>query len=230
MSDHLSDALDRIWADGYAAGRRRSDLEALGVGLILGAIVILALAWASEACAQTPPQASVRYKRVLTMIAQQEFGLSAPIAALAGQIEAESGWNPHARSPVGARGLTQFMPATAAALAQRHPVLAGEALFNPVWSMRAQAIYMRELIEQVQARDACESYAFALSAYNGGLRWVYKRQQLSDEPDVCLGSTCDINPGITSSNQLENSAYPRKILLRLEPIYAAAWSSPRLCR
>ncbi len=61
--------------------------------------------------------------------------------------------------------------------------------------------------------------AFALSAYNGGLGWVYKRQKQSAEPGRCFGGTCGLNPGITAASQRENAEYPDVILHRYEPLY-----------
>jgi hypothetical protein len=63
--------------------------------------------------------------------------------------------------------------------------------------------------------------AFSLSAYNGGLGWVNRRKAASARPGVCFDATCDINPGIHPANQRENREYPRRILLELEPRYAA---------
>src|SRR5512139_2445880 len=37
---------------------------------------------------------------------------AAPASVLAAQLEAESSWNPAARSPAGAQGIAQFMPGT----------------------------------------------------------------------------------------------------------------------
>ncbi len=50
------------------------------------------------------------YEGLVVRAAQTCPGITAPL--LAAQLEAESGWNPQATSPVGAQGLAQFMPAT----------------------------------------------------------------------------------------------------------------------
>ena len=74
---------------------------------------------------------------------------------LAAQLMAESGFNPFAVSPAGARGIAQFMPGTAAAYGLRDP-------FDPQAAIRAQAQLMSDLLEQFG------SPALALAAYNAG--------------------------------------------------------------
>jgi soluble lytic murein transglycosylase-like protein len=74
---------------------------------------------------------------------------------LAAQLMAESNFNPFAVSPVGARGIAQFMPATAAAYGLRDPFDAGAAI-------AAQAHLMSDLLREFG------SVALALAAYNAG--------------------------------------------------------------
>jgi soluble lytic murein transglycosylase-like protein len=78
-----------------------------------------------------------------------------PAALLAAQLMAESNFNPFAVSPVGAAGIAQFMPATAAAYGLDDPFDAGAAI-------EAQAHLMADLLGQFG--DA----SLALAAYNAG--------------------------------------------------------------
>src|SRR5690606_19680984 len=122
---------------------------------------------------------------------------------------------------VGAHGLSQFMPATATWISTLHPTsLAGAQTGNPTWSLRAMVTYDLWLSKRIRAADECERLAYILSAYNGGLGWVYKRQALSKQPRLCLGKTCTLSPGIHAASQRENELYPRLILIRYEPLYA----------
>jgi soluble lytic murein transglycosylase-like protein len=68
---------------------------------------------------------------------------------------AESNFNPAAISPAGARGIAQFMPATAAAYGLDDP-------FDPAASVDAQARLMADLLSRFG------SVALALAAYNAG--------------------------------------------------------------
>lgn len=79
-------------------------------------------------------------------------------------IEIESGYNPHAVSPVGAMGLMQLMPGTGAEVAERTgEVWRGTStLFDPEANIRLGVAYLRELI------DRYESIRIALAAYNWG--------------------------------------------------------------
>jgi hypothetical protein len=76
-------------------------------------------------------------------------------ALLAAQIYVESGFNPFAVSPAGARGIAQFMPGTARTYGLRNP-------FDPHESIAAQAHLMRDLLRQFA------SVSLALAAYNAG--------------------------------------------------------------
>jgi hypothetical protein len=76
-------------------------------------------------------------------------------ALLAAQLMAESNFNPAAISPAGARGIAQFMPATAAAYGLDDP-------FDPAASVDAQARLMADLLSRFG------SVALALAAYNAG--------------------------------------------------------------
>ena len=76
-------------------------------------------------------------------------------ALISAQLLAESGFDPRAVSPVGARGIAQFMPATAAAYGLRDP-------FDAPAAIDAQAHLMSDLLAQLGA------VPLALAAYNAG--------------------------------------------------------------
>ena len=76
-------------------------------------------------------------------------------ALLAGQLMAESGFDPTAGSPAGAQGIAQFMPSTAASYGLRNP-------YDPVEAIDAEAHLMSDLIRQFGSPE------LALAAYNAG--------------------------------------------------------------
>jgi soluble lytic murein transglycosylase len=77
----------------------------------------------------------------------------------------ESEFYPKARSPVGALGLMQLMPATARHSAQRMglPFNRDRLTEDPDYNVRLGQAYLNELLEQFKG-----SYILALAAYNAG--------------------------------------------------------------
>ncbi len=80
-------------------------------------------------------------------------------------VQVESGFNPYARSPKGALGLMQLMPATIHQFGVRNP-------FNPVENVRAGVAYLRALLDRYQNNEE-----LALAAYNAGPGAVDKHGQ-----------------------------------------------------
>ena len=76
-------------------------------------------------------------------------------ALLAAQLQQESGFDPHARSPAGALGIAQFVPGTARTYGLADP-------FDPVAAIGAQAHLMHDLLRRFG------SVPLALAAYNAG--------------------------------------------------------------
>ena len=89
-------------------------------------------------------------------IARASLRWNVPMALLAAQLYAESGFNPFARSGAGAEGIAQFMPGTARAYGLANA-------FDAAAAIDAQAHLMSDLLRRFGGR-----VALALAAYNAG--------------------------------------------------------------
>jgi soluble lytic murein transglycosylase-like protein len=101
--------------------------------------------------------------------ASQRWNVGA--AVLSAQLYAESGFDPHARSPAGAQGIAQFMPGTAASYGLSNP-------FDPAAAIDAQAHLMHDLLRQFG------SVPLALAAYNAGPAPVQACGCVPDYPET----------------------------------------------
>jgi hypothetical protein len=89
-------------------------------------------------------------------IARAALRWNVPMDLLAAQLYAESGFNPFAVSPAGARGVAQFMPGTSRAYGLADP-------YDPAAAIDAQAHLMSDLLRRFGGR-----VGLALAAYNAG--------------------------------------------------------------
>lgn len=226
-------------------GRVRRAVLALAAVLCAAAILfVISSLLAPVAHAQSAPstvripEASALYRHRVEQAAADVWGVDASPARLAAQLHQESTWRANARSPVGAQGLAQFMPATAKWIAQAFPKQLGNFdPWDPHQAALAAAIYDKWLLDRVQAigytpLSECTRWNFALRGYNGGETWLLRERGLT------IAGRADANDwkqverfrARGAAPHRENIAYPRRILLNLEPAYVAAgWPGKAVC-
>jgi membrane-bound lytic murein transglycosylase MltF len=200
---------------------------------------LVALLFSACALAQVPPSATA-HRAEMTRSALRVFGPQAPIAELAAQIHQESAWRADAVSWVGAQGLAQFMPATAADMAKFHPAECAPANpFSARWAFACRDRYMRTLLRMQRplatgaSLDACSEWLFAFRGYNGGAGWILRDRRAAlaagADPDDWR-AVAPFNAGRRASAHRENREYPERIV-RLAPRYVAAgWGRSLECQ
>lgn len=128
--------------------------------------------YAENHAPQSAPLAGGTYDAILLPILRAH-GLPEGLAAV---VAVESGGNPRALSPKGARGLWQLMPETARRYGLTVGSLRDERL-DPVRATDAAALYLRDLYAQFG------SWPLALAAYNWGeanLAMAIRRERTTD--------------------------------------------------
>ena len=190
----------------------------------LGALVFLVLGWAMQADAQPIPAAAHKYRAELTRAAHSQWGLDAPIAALAAQVHQESGWNSSAVSRVGAQGMAQFMPSTSVWWCQLNKLPPADCQpTNPTWALRALVGYDKHLFDRTPPHMSdFDRLWVALRAYNGGLGHWLAEAKTTGLPQPSRNQV-DLACGKAKRHPIhcpENLQYPARILGMLQPRYA----------
>lgn len=198
---------------------RRIMAELLVWGATLLTVFFLTIAF-GNAHAQEAPRAALKHRADLVRVAHAEWGLDAPIAALAAQVHQESGWNPEAVSKVGAQGMSQFMPATTRWWCGLSDIPAAECIpTNPKWALRALVGYDRWLFDRVRGPSEFDQVWAALRSYNGGLgHWLAEAKSARADSRQAVDAACG-SARRHVSHCAENLGYPRRILLVLQPRY-----------
>ena len=184
-------------------------------------VITFSFNWAAAAT----PAAALKHRATLTREAQFVFGLNAPVAMFAAQIEQESSWRESVTAWDNGRGLAQFMDPTTDHITKLYPELGKADPYNPRWAMRALVRYDQWLISRVKGKDDCHRWAAALKGYNAGLGYVQQAQRKSTDPQTWFGVT-EFVPTKQSAKNFEYSRkYPHWILFKRQPNYPG-WGIP----
>jgi hypothetical protein len=114
------------------------------------------------------PPSLAPYRAMLTDAAQR-YGVDPALVAIVTLVESLG--DPHAESPVGARGLMQLMPATAAWIATQRQLAthSDERLWEPAYNVDLGAWYLSQQLATFGAGSAdARAVELAAVAYNGG--------------------------------------------------------------
>lgn len=136
---------------------------------------------------------------------------------LKAQCYQESLLRPAAVSPVGARGLCQFMPGTWREVAPRiGAALRSEPPEHPVASVHAAALYMRQLRHVWRApRPDTERQRLAWASYNAGAGNIIRAQRAcrAREPPLCRDwpEIAAALPAVTGRHARETQTYVARI-------------------
>lgn len=153
-SASFSSVLSSVKASAVAAGGAASSSTASAAeltGAMSQALMALAQRAVSGETAPAVPASYERYREEIAQVATQE---GVPASLLGALVWSESGFDPSAVSPAGARGLAQLMPSTAEGL--------GVDIDDPADNLRGGARYLRAMLDRFGRTD------LALAAYNAG--------------------------------------------------------------
>lgn len=206
----------------YKTRQRRIATAVIAVLLIMAGV-------ARAHDAFTLSRLAAKYRSTVVREVRYHWGMAEKPSMFLAQIHAESGFKADAMSPVGAAGLTQFMPATAAwiqglyakDLRELCPVKTGCPL-DAGWAIRAMTIYDHHLWQSFSLSCGDERRAFALVSYNGGYGWARREQRRALEkglnPNRWFGSVEKVCLRGKAAC-VESRGYPRRILLVLRHHY-----------
>jgi soluble lytic murein transglycosylase-like protein len=130
------------------------------------------LAYAVPATRQPQRMASADYGLYSREIAEAAARYAVPERLIWAVIRVESGFDPRAVSPKGARGLMQLMPETAAILGVRD-------IFNPRENINAGARHLRGMMDRFHY-----DLPMAIAAYNAGERPVATFRGIPPYPET----------------------------------------------
>jgi membrane-bound lytic murein transglycosylase MltF len=108
-----------------------------------------------------------RYDDTFKKYSKRFFGVGFDWHHFKAQALAESGLDPTARSPVGARGVMQLMPGTYAIIKKSRSESFGD-ITDPEWNIAAGILFDRDLWQLYSTHPDDERLRFMFGAYNAG--------------------------------------------------------------
>ena len=155
--------------------------------LILVAVVSVLTACGptnAEAHGAGIPMKALQYRRVLRGEMNRVWGWNVSADVIAAQFQKESAWDETAVSWAGAKGLGQFMSATALGVAKLYQ---NEGLWPPnalsaSWAIKATVRHDRDnWLKYPEAATPDDRHGFMLAAYNMGPTWVSRERKATAE-------------------------------------------------
>ena len=175
-------------------------------------LVLLACAAPIEARAQRAVY-STEYDDYFRKYSKRFFGPGFDWQYFKAQALAESGLDPTARSPVGARGLMQLMPGTYSLIKSNRPELG--AIDDPEWNIAAGIMHSRGLWHRWKEHPTTdERLRFMFGSYNAGegpilrARGLAHREQLDH---LAWSSIEQVAPKVQRWRYRETLPYVRRI-------------------
>jgi len=130
-------------------------------------------------------------------------------------IQTESAFNPNAKSPRGARGLGQLMPATAQELGlnlkEDH---SDGSILHPESNLDASARYLRKLFDKYvgEGISSDEAWNFAAGAYNAGMGNIGRAMdRVSGEIVERWDQVAEVLPEVTGKYSSETIRYVNRV-------------------
>jgi membrane-bound lytic murein transglycosylase F len=154
-----------------------------------------------------------RYDDTFRKYSKRFFGVGFDWQYFKAQGLAESGLDPQARSPVGARGVMQLMPGTYAEIRKRSRELG--SIDDPEWNIAAGIMHSRGLWRRWQdAQTDDERLRFMFGSYNAGEGTILRAKRVAREKqleDYVWTSIETVAPDVPRWRYRETLPYVRKI-------------------
>ena len=155
-----------------------------------------------------------RYDHYFSKYTKHHFGPAFDWRYFKAQAIAESRLKENAKSPVGAVGVMQIMPATYTDISKRYRYIKGNSS-SPKWSIAAGIYYNRSIWNLFKAkRPFQDRLDFTFGAYNAGKGNIIKAQKhakrLELDPDL-WPSIEQTLPKVTGKHSKETLSYVKKI-------------------
>lgn len=180
----------------------------------IACLLVVGLLAVRPAAAQRVLDNQDRYDDVFRKYSKRFFGVGFDWQYFKAQGLAESGLDPQARSPVGARGVMQLMPGTYAMIKKARSEQFG-SIEDPEWNIAAGILYNRDLWHIWATNpDETERLRFMFGSYNAGpgtikrATRVAKTRQLDDRT---WKSVEEVAPAVQRWRYRETLPYVRKI-------------------
>ena len=155
-----------------------------------------------------------RYDDTFRKYSKRFFGVGFDWHYFKAQGLAESGLDPTARSPVGARGVMQLMPGTYALIKKARSEAFGN-IEDPEWNIAAGILYNRDLWHiWANTPDETERLRFMFGSYNAGPGTIRRATRLAKTrqlDDKSWKSVEEVAPAVQRWRYRETLPYVKKI-------------------